>query len=211
MVRSAAPPYVTPDRRASGAYATPARRVAAGAIDWTICFVVYLVVSIPAGVIQIGTSVDETAEGMGFVLGQVIVAAALVGYWAGYLRTGSTLGMRAVGIETVVTATGRDPGWARSLLRAGLAVGFAASTYLAVMAATGDRTDAWSSGQELLADVVTAAALVAAVGKLPMLWTTRQTLWDRLLGLAVVDALVPTAPGSVAYDRWLEGRARREA
>ena len=44
--------YADPAGRYVAAYATPWRRVAAGAIDWTLCYVAFLLVSIPLGALQ---------------------------------------------------------------------------------------------------------------------------------------------------------------
>jgi hypothetical protein len=45
--------YISPDRSFTATFAGFRRRAAAAAIDWTICAVVYLLASIPAGVVQV--------------------------------------------------------------------------------------------------------------------------------------------------------------
>jgi hypothetical protein len=46
------PRYADPEQRYTAGFGSPGRRAAAAAIDWTICVVAYLIVSIPLGGIE---------------------------------------------------------------------------------------------------------------------------------------------------------------
>ena len=86
------------------------RRVGAAAVDWTICSVAYLVVSIPLGALEgLGSnlrSVSSTdALGVGLVaLAQIATVLPIVLYFTLGLREGHTLGMAAFDFKTLLPA-----------------------------------------------------------------------------------------------------------
>ena len=53
MIARASELYISPDDSFTATYAGFRRRIAAAAIDWAICVVLYLIVSIPAGIVQV--------------------------------------------------------------------------------------------------------------------------------------------------------------
>jgi RDD family len=65
--------YIAPDGSFSATYPSILRRIGAGAVDWVLCWVVYLIASIVGGIVQgVGeTSLD--AGGAGTPLGVALV------------------------------------------------------------------------------------------------------------------------------------------
>ena len=175
----------------------------------------YLIVSIPAGIVQIigSWAIVEGGGTLGrvlVVLSQLVIAAAVVAYLAVGLRSGQTLGMRGIELHTRVAETGRPPGTARALARAVLGVVFALSFVNAYFGVRGEAPiQGLSDAEETVLDIALFVAAVALVGKL---WAfaspARQTLWDRLFGLVVLEDLDARDEVEVDYGSWLRRRAR---
>jgi hypothetical protein len=211
-------PYFTPDRAYVAVYPTLARRAVAGAIDWVLCYVAYLMASIPLGALQALGRISWEAGDLGGVPGailfwtaQALVLAPLVAYFALFWRSGSTLGMRAVDIDLLVAASGREPSLWRTVPRAVLAVAFAAAAYVVYSAVFGEAPLGGYSYIDLLVVYTSAAVFVPCVlGKLWMLADPqRRTVWDRVFGLLYVEDLVPTEPTRESrLDLWLSQRTR---
>ncbi|MGH3058613.1 MAG: RDD family protein [Gaiellaceae bacterium] len=190
--------YIAPDRSFTATYPSFWRRLGAGAVDWAIASVLFLVASIVGGVFQaVGLVTTDAGDLRGIpgsallLLSQAIVAAPVVGYFTAYWYTGSTLGMRAVDIEVVTEATGRSPGWPRALARACVAfvIAYAVNTVYLVIAS--EPLDGYSS---LERTVITASVVVVSAAGAAKAWMLvdeqRRSLLDRLFGLVYVEDLV---------------------
>jgi hypothetical protein len=191
--------YVAPDGTYSAIYPRFRRRLAAGAIDWVLCGVVFLVTSIAVGLVQgLGTLAVEaggawTVPGVALVvLSQLIVVGAMAAYFAWFWTTGSTLGMRALDFELVVDATGQPPGWRRAVPRAvvGCVLALAlVNLYFAWSGRTDDEPlNAYERGLVAVSVAVGGAGL-AAKGWL-LLDGRRRSALDRLFGLVYVEEFV---------------------
>jgi RDD family len=209
------------DRRAPSGLASAGlgRRLAASAIDWFLCGVLLLVAVIVAAPIDAGAR-DYFGNVTNDVLWKVarsVLAVPILLYFGLFLRTGHTLGMRALDFHVRVASTGSAPGLARSAVRACLAVLFAAAAFVAWFGhftkppAPEDvyRNYWW---QPAHATVVTAEwiAAVAVLGKL-WSWVDRsgRSLWDHLFGLAFVERAEPSEDER-AFDAWLGRQEERE-
>lgn len=190
--------FIAPDRSYTATYPSFRRRLGAGAVDWAIASVLFLVASIVGGVFE---AVGVVSSGAGdlrgipgsafLIVSQAIVAAPVVGYFAAYWTTGSTLGMRALDIELVRAATGRSPRWPLTVARACLAfvIAFAVNTVYLVLAS--DPLDGYTSLERTLITGSVVVVSAAAPAKLWMLVDERrQSLLDRLFGIVYVEDLV---------------------
>jgi uncharacterized RDD family membrane protein YckC len=163
------------------AYAGFLRRLAAGAIDWSLVLVLATAASIavlpwiggtPAAILALGGT-----------------ALATFAYFAiGWARWSQTLGMRAAGILVRQYESGCAVGGRRAALRALVALASGVSAFLALALVVADRPDGGYSGADL---AVTGAALlwaeVSVAGHLWQLVDRRKQSWqDKLFGLVVV-------------------------
>jgi hypothetical protein len=191
--------YVAPDGSYSAIYPRIRRRLAAGAIDWVLCGVVFLVTSIATGLVQgLGTLALDAGGGWTtpgaalVVLSQLIVLGAMAAYFAWFWTTGSTLGMRALDIELVVDATGRPPAWRRAVPRAvvGCLLALAlVNVYFAWSARTDDEPLNAYERALVAVSIPVAATGVAAKGW-ALLDERRRSALDRLFGLVYVEEFV---------------------
>jgi hypothetical protein len=207
--------WVSQDGSEIARYARQRRRALAGAADWAICFVVYILASFPAGIVQtVGRFArTEGAEGLGWtllVVSQVLVAGAIVAYFAVGLRSGQTLGMRAVEVHARVASTGLPPGTVRSVARAVVGLVFALAFVNVYVGFRGvDPVGGISDIEQAIFEAAVVVALVAATGKASALVDpARRTLWDRLFGLVFLEDLDSRDPIAVGYSAWLRQRAR---
>ena len=206
---------MSPDGSEIAHYARQRRRALAGAADWAICLVVYILASFPAGIVQtVGRFArTEGAEGLGWallVVSQALVAGAIVAYLAVGLRSGQTLGMRAVEVHARLASTGLPPGTLRSVARAVVGLVFALAFVNVYVGWRGiDPVGGVSDTEQAVFEVAVVIAIVAAAGKL---WTLvdpeRRSLWDRLFGLVYLEDLDSRDPIAVGYSSWLRQRAR---
>jgi uncharacterized RDD family membrane protein YckC len=179
--------YRAPDGSYTATFPSALRRLGAGAIDWTICFVVFLIASIVAGVFEVipGTAVK--------LLAQLVVVGPVIAYFAFYWGTGSTLGMRALDIELVQPDTGRAPGLARALPRACLAFVFAVAANNVYTVFASDPLEEYTRFEEVL---ITISYVIAGSALLAKVWLfvdeRRQSLLDRLFGLLYLEELTFT-------------------
>lgn len=195
--------YADPANRYFARFASPWRRVAAAAIDWTLCYVLFLLVSIPLGMLQTLGTVSREAGDFGGTPGHVLEIAAqaltvvaVVAYWAILLPTSQTYGMRLADIRKVSVRTGRGPSHVAAVGRGAIATVVAAAFYAVFL-----NTTAFDKGQELdstsqrLLDISYALVAVGCVSALTMLATpTRRSIFDRIFGTAVLDELEAPAP-----------------
>jgi uncharacterized RDD family membrane protein YckC len=203
--------YIAPDGSFSATYPSILRRIGAGAIDWVLCWVVYLIASIVGGIVQgVGdTSLDEGGAGTPIgvvliVLSQLIVAAPIVAYFAYYWAQGSTLGMRALDFEVVQESTGRPPGWMRTTPRAVVACLVALAVLNVYLASAGrPEDDPFNAFQRALIAVSIGLTLAGVVAKAWMLADPRRrSAFDRLFGLVCVEEMVFTTE---RRSPWAEG------
>lgn len=195
--------YGDPQGRYVASYAAPWRRFAAGAVDWTLCYVAFLVVSIPLGAVQALGSISWREGDLGglpghvlFVVTQVLTVVPVIAYFGLLLPTSQTLGMNALELRVVSTKTGRAPSNVRAILRGVVATAMAASFYATYLVAT-----SFDEGRELdttssrILDASHALVLVGGASALAMMLTpTSRSLLDRLFGTAVIDDLEAVTP-----------------
>jgi uncharacterized RDD family membrane protein YckC len=202
LLRSGAQ-YADPAGRYVASYAAPWRRVAAGAIDWTLCYVAFLLVSIPLGALQALGSISWREGDLGglpgqvlFVVTQVLTVVPVIAYFGLLLPTSQTLGMNALELRVVSTQTGRAPSYVRAILRGVVATAMAASFYATYLVAT-----SFDEGRELdttssrILDAAHVFVVVGSVSAVTMMLTpTSRSLLDRLFGTAVIDDLEAVTP-----------------
>ena len=201
--------YIAPDSSYSATFPGVRRRLGAGAIDWLLAWVVFLIASIVGGVFQaVGVTSWEDGDLRGIpgavliVFSQLLVAAPVVAYFAYYWTRGSTLGMRALDIELVREETGKPPGWKRALPRACLAFVVSLAVYNVMLAWTGRAVEEYSSAERAL---IAASAVAAGLCLAAKMWMVvderRRSLLDRAFGLLYVEELVFTR---AARSPWTE-------
>jgi hypothetical protein len=207
--------WVSQDGSEVARFARQRRRALAGAADWGICFVLYILASFPAGIVQtLGRFAgNEGAEWLGWTLvavSQALIAGTLVAYFALGLRSTQTLGMRAVEVHARLASTGLPPGTLRSVARAvvGLVLALAFVNVYAGWRGI-DPVGGVSDTEQAVFEAAVVIAIVAAAGKL---WAfvdpERRSLWDRLFGLVYLEDLDSRDPIAVGYSSWLRQRAR---
>ena len=162
-------------------YAGFLRRLAAGAIDWS------LVLLFSTGASTATLPWSDGAFAAIVVLGGSALAT-LAYFTIGWARWGRTLGMRAARLVLRRTADGAAVGGRRAALRALVAVASGASGFLALALVLSDRRESGYSGADL---AVAGAALlwaeVSVAGHLWQLVDRRKQSWqDKLFGLVVV-------------------------
>jgi uncharacterized RDD family membrane protein YckC len=159
------------------------RRLAAGSLDWLICWTLYIVIGLGAAAIT--GSDGDTTLGLAVFIG--LTSAPVVAYFAYFwARSGATPGMRAVGIR-IETEAGSQPTSRRALIRALAALASAASVFVILYTAFSDRPEGGYSAATLAVFVV--ALVLAALSLLGHLWLLvdrRQTWHDRVFRLVVV-------------------------
>jgi hypothetical protein len=195
--------YEDPNHRYVARLATPWRRAAAAAIDWGLCFVAYLLVSIPLGVVESVGTISREEGDLGGVPGhvlqvatQLLTVAPVVAYFAFLLPTSQTFGMRATDLRAVSIRTGRGPSYLAAGIRAVLATVIAAAVYAVYLNSTAYGTSGeLDSTSRFLLDVAYVVAGVGGISALAMIVTpTRRSLVDRLFGTAVLDDLEAADP-----------------
>jgi uncharacterized RDD family membrane protein YckC len=195
-------------RPADGSYRATAaplsRRIVAGLVDWTIVTVSYLIVEIPLGVFQAtGAEVGGIVELVLLVLTQVAALAVVAGYFAFFLATGHTLGMRAVDIHVVGAQTGRSPSLTRAAARGVLAVVFFLAAFTAYTFVLGNYDTPLSTFHQVSRASSIAVTCIALVGHL---WQLRdpsgRSVWDRLAGLVVIEDIVPATMPERLWSPW---------
>jgi uncharacterized RDD family membrane protein YckC len=206
---SSAPRRTRPDYRPlDGSYRASAapltRRVVAGIVDWSIVGAFYLVVNIPLGVVQATAhEVGGVVFGVVFILTQLAALAVVAGYFAFFLSTGHTLGMRAVDIHVVGARSGRGPALARAAGRGVLSVLFFIASFTAYTYVLGRYDTPLSSFHEVARAVSIAVASLAFFGHLWQLFDRAgRSVWDRLTGLAVIEDMIPASMPDRLWSPW---------
>lgn len=195
--------FSDPANRYVARFASPWRRAAAAAIDWTLCYLLFLLVAIPLGMLQSLGRISWEAGDFGgepghvlFVLAQVLTVVPIVAYWVVLLPTSQTFGMRATGTRIVSVMTGRGPAYRLALMRGAISTVLAAAFYAVYSNVTAfDKGEELDSTSQLLLDGSYVLVGVGCLSALVMLVTPeRRSLVDRVFGTAVLDELEATAP-----------------
>jgi hypothetical protein len=192
--------FIAPDGTYSATYPSVVRRLGAGAIDWFLCAVLYLLGSIVGGVFQaVGLTSWDSGDLRGIpgatllAISQLLVAVPVIAYFAVYWQTGSTLGMRALDIELVREETGAPPAWRRSIVRGCLAFVFALAVNNVYLVREGDPSEDYSTAQRVVIVVSFALVTLLLAAKATMLIDERRrSLLDRAFGLVYLEELVFT-------------------
>jgi uncharacterized RDD family membrane protein YckC len=195
-----------PDSSSPGAIRAARRHAAAGlgrrflasAIDWIFCGAVLAVVAAFVAYPMEAAARDDFGNVSNDVLWMAargLLAAPVLLYFGCFLRTGHTLGMRALDFHVQAASTGKAPGLVRSAARACLAAVFAAAAYVAWFHLSTDppapedpyKPYYWEPGHvtAVTAEWIT---VVAVLGKL-WSWADQsgRSLWDLLFGLVFVE------------------------
>jgi uncharacterized RDD family membrane protein YckC len=169
--------YVVGQSLERSAFAGFSSRLSAGLIDWLIVFAALWVAAIIQAVLGLDGSVSVVLS-----LATALLPVLYFGlFWS---RDGQTVGMRTTNIQMVDTRTWDPPGWIRALLRGFVAVLTFIACGVPLVAAFGD-----GPNPALVAAVALSFAALALIGHLWALRDPRrQSLQDRLFGLAVVKA-----------------------
>jgi uncharacterized RDD family membrane protein YckC len=195
--------YADPGSRYVARYATPWRRAVAATVDWALCFLGFLVVSIPLGVVQalgqISWEEGDLGGGPGHILflgAQILTVAPVIAYFTVLWPTSETLGQRVSGLRIISTESGRGISRRRALVHAVVTTVLAAGVYAVFLVGTAfDKGDTLDHRSAMLLDVAYVLAGVAAASALTMMVTpTRRSLLDRLFGTAVLDELEAVNP-----------------
>jgi RDD family len=194
------PVFLSPDGSYSAFYPSVVRRLGAGAIDWSLCVILYLLGSIFGGVFaSVGLTSWEAGDLRGIpgatliTISQLLIAAPIVAYFAAYWHTGSTLGMRALDIELAREETGLPPRWGRTIARGCVAFVLALAVNNVYLVRGGDPFDEYSTVQQvvIVASYALVTLLVAAKATM-FLDERRRSLLDRAFGLVYLEELVFT-------------------
>jgi uncharacterized RDD family membrane protein YckC len=195
--------YADPARNYVATFASPWRRTAAAAIDWALCYVLFLFISIPLGMLQTLGRVSWEAGDLGGEPGHVLYVAAgaltitpVVAYWLFLFPTSQSYGMRVMDVRMVAMSTGRGISYIRAAIRAVVATAFGIAFYAVFMAETSFRQDEKLDRlSSLILDASYVLVAVGSVSALAMIVSpTRRSLVDRLFGTAVLDELEAVAP-----------------
>jgi uncharacterized RDD family membrane protein YckC len=189
------------------------RRIGAAVIDWAICAVACLVVSIPLGLIEgfgfaLRSESSTAAPGrIVTLIAQFAVLLPIVVYFTLGLKEGHTLGMAAFDFKTLDARTARPPGAVRSLFRSLVSVVFGVGVYAAYMGHSAEHTH-WSHQDRALYVTALVVTAVVVVDK-AFVPANRagQALTDRLFRLVrVTGAAGDTDRG---LSDWLDRRVDR--
>jgi uncharacterized RDD family membrane protein YckC len=197
--------YVDPEDSYTAVTAPLWRRGLAGAADWTLAGVAYLVALIAAGLVQtVAETAGEASGSIAFWVTEVAALAVILAYFTALLASGHTLGMRALDIHVRAFAGGEAPGAVRSFARSVLGLVVATATLNAYSYLAGEPQFGELSSFEQAAG--RAAVAVAAAGALGQLWLLLdpegRTVWDRLTGLVVVEDIVPSSLPDRLWSPW---------
>lgn len=190
-----------PTNRYIASFASPWRRTAAAAVDWGLCYIGYVLVSIPLGMLQRVGQISWEAGDFGgtpghvlFVVAQLLTLTPVIAYWLFLLPTSQTYGMRVTDLRIVAVSTGRGISYVRSAVRAFATTAFGIAFYVVFIAETSfnrdeERLDRWSNRIE---DAAYGLAVAGCISAFAMFVTpSRRTLLDRLFGTATLDELEP--------------------
>jgi uncharacterized RDD family membrane protein YckC len=179
------------------------RRGAASAVDWTLVFTLYIIASYPLGVLQtLGDAVGGVPADIAFVLTHAAALAVVAAYFAYFVASGHTLGMRALDIHVFSHRSGREPHVVQASARGLLSVGFFLATINAYGLLRG-RPEGLTDMEETWRTLASAGVLLAVAGQLWKLVDAEgRSVWDRLFGLVVVEDVVPASMPDRLWSPW---------
>lgn len=195
--------YADPTGHYVASYATAWRRAGAAAVDWGLCYTLFVLAAIPLGMVQgVGRVSWEEGDFGGdpghivFVAAELLTAVPVVGYWFLLYPTSQTYGMRATGLRMVERKTGRGMSRLRAALRSAVTTLFGIAGYAVFLDAT-----AWDKGEQLdersqfLLDGCYLLFWAACVSAAVLAFSpTRRSLFDRVFGTAMLDELEAVTP-----------------
>lgn len=195
--------YADPTNRYVAGFASPWRRGTAAAIDWGLCALIFILVSIPLGMLQTLGTVSREAGDLGGVPGHVLqlvaqflVVVPVVAYWAILMPTSQTYGMRARDIRLVSVHTGRGMSRVVAVVRAAITTVIGAAFYAVYLNSTDYATSATLDETSLrlleISYVLVGIGVFSAA--LMLVSPTRRSLFDRLFGTAVLHELEAVTP-----------------
>jgi uncharacterized RDD family membrane protein YckC len=197
--------YADPEGTYTAAPAPLWRRGLAGALDWVLAGIAYLVALIVAGIVQAVAGVAGDVPGtIAFWITEIAALGVILAYFSGLLASGHTLGMRALDIHVRSSAEGEAPSLPRAFARSLLGLLFATATLNAYSYVAGEPPlGEFTSLEETAGRVALAVVAVAASGQLWMLLDREgRTAWDRLIGLVVVEDILPTSLPDRLWTPW---------
>jgi uncharacterized RDD family membrane protein YckC len=195
--------YADPTNRYVAGFGPPWRRAGAAAVDWALCYVAFMLVSIPLGTVQALGAVSLEDGDLGGIPGRIVVGVTqlliftpIVAYFALLLPTSQTLGMRVSDIRIVATKTGQGPSFATALVRGVIATILAAAVYVVIQYSTSfDKPSHLDSTSTYVLNASYVLASAAFLSALVMIATpSHRSLVDRLFRTAVLDDLEAVAP-----------------
>jgi uncharacterized RDD family membrane protein YckC len=201
-LRRAAPAYAPAD----GAYRAVAaplwRRAFASALDWVLAVVLFVLVGYPLGMIEtLGNAIGGSLGRVLFWGAEGVALAVVAGYFAYFLSTGHTLGMRALDIHVFSHRSGREPHIVQGAVRGVLALAFFLASFKAYTYL--QEEEPLTGWQRVWRDLAVTGAALAFLGNTwKLVDADGRTLWDRLLGLVVVEDVVPTSMPGRLWSPW---------
>lgn len=199
-------PGYSPADAAYRAVAAPLwRRGVGSGIDWLLAFVLFLIASYPLGMIQtLGDAISGPFGRILFYGSEAATLAVVPAYFAYFLASGHTLGMRALDIHVFSHRSGREPNIVQAVARSLLALLFFYFSFKAYTLVRGFHgNEGLSEREELWRDVSLTIVGVAILGHFWKLADPDgRTIWDRLVGLVVVEDVVPASMPGRLWSPW---------
>ena len=195
--------YVDPANTYVARFGSPLSRAVAATIDWGLCWVGFVLVSIPLGIVQ-GLGALSWREGdfggtpghILFITTQLLTLVPVVAYFTLLLPTSQTFGMRFRELRAVSISTGAAPSSAKALIRGGVATLLAAAVYTVFQYRSSfERPSHLDTLSVVALDAAYVLAAFACLSALIMVVTpTHRSLVDRVFGMAVLDELEAVVP-----------------
>lgn len=195
--------YADPDNRYFARFGSPWRRMGAATVDWGLCYVLFVLVSIPLGMVQTVGRVSWEAGDFGgtpghivVLISQALVVVPILAYWTLLLPTSQTYGMRLADIRFVSLRTGNGLSYVAAAVRSVIALVTAAAVYAVFLDVTAwDEETRLDETSALLLDASYVVAGIGCASALVMLLSPRhRSLFDRMFGTAAVEELEATTP-----------------
>jgi uncharacterized RDD family membrane protein YckC len=204
--RHRAAPAYTPADGAYRAVSAPLwRRGAASSIDWGLTFVLFVLAGYPLGMIEtLGDAIGGPFGSILYYGAEALALAIVPAFFAYFFATGHTLGMRALDIHMFSHRTGREPHVVQAVARGLLALVFFYCSFKAYSLVRGVQgTEGLTDREEAWRDVSLTIVGVAILGNLwKLVDPDGRTLWDRLVGLVVVEDVVPASMPGRLWSPW---------
>jgi RDD family len=195
--------YADPDNRYFARFGSPWRRIGAAAVDWGLCYALFVLASIPLGMVQTVGRVSWEAGDFGGTPGHIVVLVTqwlvvvpILAYWTLLLPTSQTYGMRLADIRLVSLRSGNGLSYPAAAVRSVIALGTAAAVYAVFLDVTAwDEETRLDETSAFLLDASYVVAGIGCVSALVMLLSRRhRSVFDRLFGTVAVEELEATTP-----------------